>query len=354
MDNPLITVIVPVYNAAKYLSKCLNTIINQTYKNLEIICINDGSFDNSLEILKKFHSYDNRIKIIDKKNEGVSIARNEALAVSKGDYLIFVDSDDWIDMQTCDVALKTILEENADVVMWPYIREYPNKSLSKEIYRVDTKLLFNYKEVKNKLHRRFIGLIGVELSEPENADALCTIWGKIYKLNIIKANGIKFHDIRSIGSYEDGLFNLHYFEYVKKAVYLPKYMYHYKKDTNESVTTQYNEKLYEQWNNLFNIMNRYILDKKYDKEYIQALRNRISLSILKLGLNVVSSNMTLIEKIREIKKIITSERYRNSIKTLNLRYFAIHWKIFFALCKINFASGVFMLVYIMNLLRSRV
>ncbi|APC41947.1 glycosyltransferase family 2 protein [Clostridium estertheticum] len=348
MDNSLITIIVPVYNASEYLSKCLNTIINQTYRNIEIICINDGSVDNSLEILKEFHSYDKRIKIIDKKNEGVSIARNEGLSVAKGDYLIFVDSDDWIDLQMCEVALKAILEENADVVMWSYIREYPNKSLPKEIYRVDTKLLFNYKEVRGKLHRRFIGLIGEELSEPENADALCTIWGKIYKMDIIRENSLKFYDITSIGSYEDGLFNLYYFEHVKKAVYLPKYMYHYKKNNNESVTTQYNKKLYEQWDNLFNIMDQYIINKKYGKEYNQALDNRISLSILKLGLNVASSNKKSIEKIREIRKIITSERYMNSVKTLNLKYFAIPWKLYYGCAKRGNALGVYFLVLCMN------
>ena len=92
--KPKVSVIIPVYNVEEYLRECLDSIINQTLKDLEIICINDGSTDNSLEILKEYASKDNRIKIIDKKNEGVAQARNKGIKSAKGGFVCFVDPDD--------------------------------------------------------------------------------------------------------------------------------------------------------------------------------------------------------------------------------------------------------------------
>ena len=93
----MITVIIPIYNVSKYLKNCLESVINQTYKNLEIICVNDGSTDNSLEILKEYKERDERIIIIDKKNAGVSAARNDGIEKASGEYLFCVDGDDYID-----------------------------------------------------------------------------------------------------------------------------------------------------------------------------------------------------------------------------------------------------------------
>ena len=95
----LISVIIPVYNAEKFLKSCLDSVVNQTYKNLEIILVDDGSKDNSLEICKQYEKKDKRIKLICKKNGGAASARNLALTIAKGDYITFVDSDDFINLE---------------------------------------------------------------------------------------------------------------------------------------------------------------------------------------------------------------------------------------------------------------
>ena len=210
MSEPLISIIIPVYNVEKYLTQCLDSVINQTYRNIEIICINNGSTDGSETILKEFQKNDKRIKVINTVNEGVSIARNKGLEIITGDYTMFVDSDDWIDLETCEEVMKVVAKNEADVVMWSYIREFENKSLPKKIFN-ENEIVFKGNKVRN-LHRRFVGLIGKELSNIESADALCPVWGKIYKSSIIKKNKIDFVDIRKIGSYEDGLFNLDLFK----------------------------------------------------------------------------------------------------------------------------------------------
>ena len=124
----LISIIVPVYNINNYVEKCLISLMNQTYKALEILCINDGSTDDSLDILEKLSKRDSRIKIISQPNKGLSAARNTGIANAKGDYIVFVDGDDWVDIEMCQKAYKIISETNVDIVLWSYVKEYPNKA----------------------------------------------------------------------------------------------------------------------------------------------------------------------------------------------------------------------------------
>ena len=342
-ENVKISIIVPVYNVEKYIVKCMDSLINQTYRDIEIICVNDASTDCSLTILNQYAKKDSRVKIIDKENEGVSLARNKGIELACGQYLMFVDSDDWIEPTTCEVALSEILKENADVLMWPYVREFKDKSVPKKIWDSD-KLIFEDADVQTKLHRRFVGLLDEELSMPENADALCTIWGKIYNANVIKQNKIFFKDIREIGTYEDGLFNLEVFGYVKKVVYIHQFFYHYRKDNDTSITTSYNLQLRRQWDNLFGYIREYINEQQLPIEYYKAYDNRIVLSVLGLGLNVLNSQMSVMEKIRELKSIISSKEYRRACKKLQLKYFPIHWKVFYGCAKYNIAFGVYILL----------
>lgn len=341
--------IVPVYNAEKYLKKCVESILNQTFNDFEVIFINDTSTDKSLDILNSY-TYDKRIKIITKVNEGVSLARNCGLELARGEYIMFVDADDWIDKNTSKVMLDVIKKNQADVVFWPYIREFENRSLKKKVYDEEV-IVFNTEEVKDKLYRRFIGLVGKELKKTENADALCTVWGKIYKRSIIEKNHIRFHDIREIGTYEDGLFNLYYFQYVHKAIYINKYYYHYRKYNNQSITTRYNSKLYVQWNRLFEIMEEYIQNNKLPELYQKALNNRVALSILGQGLNIVASNKTHVEKEKLIRDILYMPRYRNAYKELKIKYFSSYWKIFYWAAKHGQSFMVYMLIVIIQMIR---
>ena len=114
------SIIVPIFNLEKYLNKCLHSLATQTYTNIEIICVNDGSTDNSLGILKKYAEQDNRIKIIDKNNEGVSISRNEGIKIATGDYILFVDGDDWLDERACEILNNNISNNNYDLIYFNY------------------------------------------------------------------------------------------------------------------------------------------------------------------------------------------------------------------------------------------
>lgn len=115
MDEPLISVIVPIYNVEKYLNRCIESIVNQTYKTLEIILVDDGSPDNCPQICDEWKEKDNRIKVIHKKNGGLSDARNAGLDIAQGEYIAFVDSDDWIDKEWIEILFKELIKNNCDV-----------------------------------------------------------------------------------------------------------------------------------------------------------------------------------------------------------------------------------------------
>ena len=226
-----ISIIVPCYNTKLYIEECLQSLIGQTLQEIEIICIDGMSDDGSLEIIKQYETVDSRIKVYSKQNEGVSLSRNFGMSKAQGKYLMFVDADDWIDKNTCEIAYEKAEKAQADLVMWSYIREFKDNSLPKDIF-IEAEKIFQDDQVRH-LHRRFFGLVDDELAQVETADALCPVWGKLYRRDIIEENKITFMDIREIGTYEDGMFNLEVFEHLHKVVYMQKYFYHleYKKIT---------------------------------------------------------------------------------------------------------------------------
>ena len=338
-QGPKISIIVPVYNVAPYLRQCLDSLVGQTYRDIEIICVDDGSTDESGEILDQYAADDPRIRVIHIGNSGVSAARNLALDRVSGDYVIFVDGDDWIETSTCETVLA--MASRYDLVMWPYVREYPDHSEPKEIFP-DTRSFD--KTGCRALHRRMIGLWGGELSHPENADALSTVWGKLYRRTIIEQHHLRFTDLKQIGTYEDGLFDLRYFAHISSAAYIPAYLNHYRKGSG--MTSRYRERLSAQWRTLFSLMQTYIRENDLGQDFSEALQNRISLSIIGLGLNAMA--LPSRDALQEIRGILSDPGYRAAVKTLPMRYFPPHWWVFFACCKLNFAEGVFLLLKAME------
>lgn len=349
--KPLISIIIPIYNTEPYLKKCLDSIVCQSYPEIEIICVDDESTDDSWEILQSYASKDARFHIFQKKNEGVSAARNYGLKKVTGDYLMFVDSDDWIAKETCERAINAIKEYNADVVMWSYIRELSGESRPKLIF--DQNQIFEGQEVKAKLHRRMYGILGDELKNPENADALCTVWGKLYRRDIIEKNQIQFFDIRKIGTYEDGLFNVEVFGHVDKVVFINQYLYHYRRDNDMSITSKYDKNMKDKRNVLFDCLEQSIKKECLSSEYEQALNNRIVLSLIDLGINEMNSPNSWNERIAGIRSIILSKRYRSAIGTFDYEHLPIHWKDFFKLAEKKCVIGVFGLLYIIQVIRGR-
>ncbi|GAB6103602.1 hypothetical protein JCM17039_03560 [Blautia glucerasea] len=330
-DKPLISIIMPVHNAEVFLAKSIESILHQTFLEIELICVNDGSSDESLKVLKKYASVDNRMVVIDKQNEGVSQARNDGLKAASADYIMFVDADDWIDRETCAIAYREIQIYDADVVIWSYVSEAAEYSSEKILFNDD--ILFVGDEVKTKIYRRLIGPVETELAHPELVSSLCPVWGKLYKKSIIISSKAKFVDLEKIGTYEDGLFNLDIFKMAQKVVYINKPYYHYRKINRNSVTASYNENLIAQWKNLYMLIQEHLEEISYSDEYKVALRNRKAVEVLGAGLNAVSSTKGNSSIIKEIKNILNDEQTHRALMQLNFKYFPAHWKLFYSCAK---------------------
>lgn len=207
--KPGISVIIPIYNVEKYLAKCLDSVINQTLNDIEIICVNDGSTDNSLEILSQYAAKDSRIKVITKENAGVASARNTGLEAAKSDYIGFVDSDDWIEPETYETALNKMLEDpEIDLVCW-------GCNVTTE-EGVDYLVALNYHTMQ---------LAGKnELSDDNCFKTTVTLVNKIFKQEIIQKNNILF----PCGLlFEDDFFFWSYVANCSYAYYIDKYFYNY-------------------------------------------------------------------------------------------------------------------------------
>ena len=150
---PKISIIVPIYNVEKYLTNCIDSILNQTFKDFELILVNDGSTDNSFEICKHYKDIDDRICIIDKKNGGLSSARNAGLDIAKGEYIGFVDSDDYIHPQMYELLYNQIIKNKADISMCEFkkVSEFNKKELSDKVILNQEVEILNNKEAVFKL-----------------------------------------------------------------------------------------------------------------------------------------------------------------------------------------------------------
>ena len=334
----LLSIIIPCYNVEKFVQKCTERILLQNGFDFEIILVNDGSKDKTLDILENLVEKDHRIKVINQQNQGLSGARNTGIENAKGDYIMFVDADDWLEPNALDIISKNFNKE--DLFCFSYNRVFEKKSVPR-----DLKINGVYEAAF--IQRRMVGLLGEELRDPSQADSLVTAWGKIYKTEIIKKNEISFLDTKMIGT-EDALFNIQYLEFVNKVNVLNVSLYNYYKVNNGSLTNLYKPYLFQQWKTLYQKISETISNKNID--FQKALSNRIALSIIGLGLNETFSDVPFYAKIKKISVIFHDPIYIKAYQNLEMKYFPIHWKLFFSLAKSKNALGVLSLSYVMNFL----
>lgn len=341
---PKVSIIVPVYNVAPYLRRCMDSLVNQTYPNIEMICVDDGSTDASGTIVDEYAAADDRVRVIHQKNQGLSAARNTGFLCATGMYIMYLDSDDWIDLDTCAIAIDLAMKYNAELVFWPYVRVYENRELPKTLFDEDL-ILFDKDTFRQFVYKTIVGLHDSFLRHPEHADTLVTAWGKLYRKEMLDCCKAEFVSTKEIGT-EDALYNIEALKAISSAVYVRKYLNHYRKTNMGSLTKTYRPQLRLQWKELFYRMRKSILADKRTDDIIPALNNRISLSIIGLGLNALA--LPNRKALAEIRGILSDREYRAAIKTLPMRYFPPHWWVFFACCKLNFSVGVFLLLKCME------
>lgn len=342
MNNPLVSIIVPAYNVQKYLAYCLESLIQQTYSNIEIILVNDGSTDKTLEVARRYSNQDKRLVILEKNNSGVSDSRNMALCQAIGEYVLFVDADDWLEVDTLQICIERIQEEKADVCLFAYQSEFLNRSDIRTLFPDDR--IFIGKDAVD-LQRRIIGPINEELNMPQRLDSYGTIWAKLYRKDILK--GILFEDLNKVGSAEDTLFNSSVFLRVKKAVYINRPFYHYRRNNEVSVTKRFRPDLLHQWLLLFAEMKKNV----HTKDAEEALLNRIAISLFGLDLNVYAADISLKEKVKIISECLSNPLYVQAYQQLKYQYFPIYWRLFYRSAQYKLSWIVLFFAYGIQMMR---
>lgn len=345
---PLVTVIVPVYKTKAYLDQCVQSICIQSFTQLEIILVDDGSPDECPALCDAYTSKDKRIRVIHKENGGLSSAREAGIRNANGDYIIVVDSDDWLEPNTVAECVEIALRNDADCVMFGYVREYPKKSIP--AYLFDSDFSYEVSTSEEKIHRRIVGLIGDELKNPQQIDNLSTVCMKLYRADVAKKGRIVSE--RIVGTSEDMIFNLYALDGCKIS-YINKCFYHYRKSNAQSITTQHKPDLAEKWDVMYGIMQEYIDGSGRADEYHTPFLNRVACGMIGLGLNEIGSTESIWKKSQRLRAILDKPLYREAFKQLDTSYCGAKWKLFFLLCKKRWTFLLAILLQIMNYLRSR-
>ena len=226
-DAPKISIIIPVYNAEKYLRQCLDSVVNQTLKEIEILCINDGSTDSSLDILNEYAEQDKRIKVFSQKNSGPATARNVGLDNATGDYLWFIDADDWCELNACEYLTKTIKKSDADIIGFS-CKSWNNAS---NRYTDDTtrnlilfpNSFFN-KKFKISTHPDIFYKLPTEA------------WNKIFKKTFLIQNNFFFN--KKLWGMDDGYFTEQTFLHASSIYYIKDALYNYRTSQSHSIVSR--------------------------------------------------------------------------------------------------------------------
>lgn len=232
----LVSVIVPVYKVERYLRKCLDSVCNQTYQNIEIILVDDGSPDSCGEICESYKETDSRIKVIHKENAGLGMARNSGIKIACGDYVMFVDSDDWIDEDMIEKLVTSIEMSNADMAICSFKKCISDNKII-EIKKEDK--VRSYDDSESIFKNVLCPILGNGASRGKTDEREMCVWTNLYKMSLINKDNISFVSEREYLT-EDFFFNVPYILACKKIVRIPDCLYNYRYN-EQSLSNAYRE-----------------------------------------------------------------------------------------------------------------
>lgn len=332
MENK-ISVIVTIYNTPeKYLRKCLDSIINQTLKQIEIILVNDGSNEDTTKICEEYRKKDNRINLINQSNGGESVARNVGIQNATTENITFVDSDDYIELNLCEKLAKYMEEINNeyDIIIFNCYVDYKNKKVKNQFY---TRQGLLDKQDIEQIQLQNIEKGITKYYPPESN--ISVPWAKVYNKQFIKQNNLKY--IKNIIRMTDAIFNLEAFEKAKKIYMLDDYLYHY--NQNEfSVCQKYSKDTISYYETYFGYAKKYIEKYNKNQKFIDTLNIKISTSIDKYMYNYYfnKDNPNNYKKIKEeFSNLLKRDLYKNAMSNVKMEYLSTYQKLVVSSAKKN-------------------
>lgn len=311
-----VSIIIPVYNVESYLEQCVTSLVNQTYQNIEIILVDDGSKDKSGFICEKLAEKDCRITVIHKENAGLGFARNTGLDLASGEYVTFIDSDDFVEKDLIQNLMEGLKKFSADTCVGGYRRvSASGKELYKEQYELRT---YCGEQVYQEFFLRMLG------SAPDKHDSIkMSVWNSLYSMDLIKKNNIRFFSERVMIS-EDVIFNSDYYKYAKCVSVINSVSYCYR-ITEGSVTNKYKPDRTEMVCLLYEEMERRISGKFKTEEAIYRLQKQFFINIRMCISQEMSKSsnkniVMIINSIRHICEMETVERVAASYPIHSLKW----------------------------------
>ena len=311
-----VSLVIPVYGVEKYIHQCLDSIINQTFTDFEVILVDDGSPDNCPQICDEYAQKDSRIKVIHKKNGGVSAARNDGLKATSGEWVYFVDSDDWIEPDALEKLVGRGEETGADCVISDPNGCYPNKTLRGITFAQE--FCSEDREVIEGIQKLMLCRGYSPYLTSHQTFGIAAPWAKFVRASVLKDNNVEF-DPYLMGRFDDGLWSLYMLDHVKKVAYIsvPTYNYRF---VSTSITKSFKP------NALM------ILERGYEKtaEFIEKTKKDNSFVVASYARIVRYTSMQLsqyffspanpkkgAEALKELKEVLNREPYKTAFEKVD-------------------------------------
>lgn len=313
MNTSLISIIVPVYNAERYLAKCIKSALQQTYKNIELILLNDGSKDQSGAICQHYADIDSRVVYIKKENSGVSDTRNTGLALAKGEYIFFLDSDDYLDCKSLEMLYKS--SRDGKLAMIGYCLDLTDENR----FETPSQTYGSYDNMRDyylDFHKYY-------------ATKFNFVWGKLYDAKIIHHYNLKFSEDILLG--EDLLFNLDYYGYCDSGIEsIPFNGYYYRQHGGGTLSKKFDSRMFK-WNEVcFKAILNFL--KNHDcftpENQTHLFRNIVGNYQYGFYLIALNKQFSMTEKVALIKQYVSTTIYQESLiveKSQRIDYRIFNW-----------------------------
>lgn len=329
--EPLVSIVVPIYNVEEYVGKCIESIIDQTYTNLEIILVDDGSPDKSPDIIDSYGQLDSRIKVIHKDNGGLSDARNVGLDVSTGDYICFVDSDDYIELNMIERTLHEIITLGVDVLIYG---------------------LFNEEHDENG---EIINKTVVDI-EPENPNSVISVvgfaWNKLYATDLLKKNNLQFE--KGLVLVEDIVFNEKIFSTTNKVGYLNIPFYHYISRKRMTLVKKFHKDSYELYkrgaSSRYNVM-AILFDRNQELDNLMARSHLDGIQYCCSNMFYYDNGLSLKEKHDNIKIMLEDSKTIEQAKIMKPKN--IYERVLIFIIQKRLSSSLFALYHFNSIFRKK-
>ena len=338
MKESLVSIVVPIYNVEQYLDRCVYSIVNQTYSNLQIILVDDGSLDSCPKKCDEWVDKDSRVSVIHKKNAGLGMARNSGIEIATGEYIFFIDSDDYLDQETIENCVKRAKEDSSDLVMYGVVNESSDGILSKQIPCVDRRVY----DRKGIIEFLLPNLIASDTITGKQTSIGMSAWRFMYSMRVISEVKWRFVSEREIIS-EDYYSLLDLFYYINKVSIIKAGYYHYWVNTN-SLSRSYKKDRYKKISDCHNAMIKLAKERSYPNEILSAINSQIFGSYIGTLKMIMDSNFGFQKTIREYNKIINDEYFKNYIKTIDVNKECVPRRILIECMKWRFTNAVYLII----------